>query len=249
MSEEMGIESLSALHLEENGVVDEEDPSPITSPSEPIMGQITSIVSVIPPEVLEKTHKLKRTWVLWYLSNNRALTWEERLRNVCSFSTVEHFWALYNHIRTPSLLPFQCDYNVFREGIKPMWEVAENKQGGRWLINVDKARHNDLLDIIWLEVLLAIIGEQFGDAGDEICGVVANIRNKGDKISIWTRNANNNEANQKIGEVLKQKLLAAPLTDRIPRPPFDALRYEFHDDLQTKQGSTVKPRLVIYPHD
>lgn len=35
-----------------------------------------------------------------------------------------------------------------------------------------------------------MIGEQF-DYGEEICGAVVNVRNKQDKISIWTKNAAN----------------------------------------------------------
>ncbi|XP_021848832.2 eukaryotic translation initiation factor-like [Spinacia oleracea] len=43
---------------------------------------------------------------------------------------------------------------------------------------------------MWLETLMALIGEQFDEA-DEICGVVASARSRGDKLSLWTRNAAN----------------------------------------------------------
>jgi len=43
-----------------------------------------------------------------------------------------------------------------------------------------------------------MVGEQF-DCGDIICGSVVNIRTKGDKISLWTKDAKNDEANRKIG--------------------------------------------------
>lgn len=38
-----------------------------------------------------------------------------------------------------------------------------------------------------------MIGEQF-DHGDEICGAVVNVRNRQEKISIWTKNAINEPA-------------------------------------------------------
>ncbi|KFK44790.1 hypothetical protein AALP_AA1G303500 [Arabis alpina] len=41
--------------------------------------------------------------------------------------------------------------------------------------------------------LLALVGEQF-EQGDEIYGVVLNFRARGDKISLWTKNAANEEA-------------------------------------------------------
>lgn len=45
--------------------------------------------------------------------------------------------------------------------------------------------------------VLAAIGEQF-DVGDEICGLVISIRYQEDIISVWTKNAHNQEAKQKI---------------------------------------------------
>ena len=41
--------------------------------------------------------------------------------------------------------------------------------------------------------LMALIGEQFDEA-DEICGVVASVRQRQDKISLWTKTATNEAA-------------------------------------------------------
>lgn len=40
---------------------------------------------------------------------------------------------------------------------------------------------------------MALIGEQFDEA-DDICGVVASVRQKQDKLSLWTRTAANEAA-------------------------------------------------------
>lgn len=40
---------------------------------------------------------------------------------------------------------------------------------------------------------MALIGEQF-DEGDDICGVVASVRQRQDKISLWTKTAANEAA-------------------------------------------------------
>lgn len=42
--------------------------------------------------------------------------------------------------------------------------------------------------------LMALIGEQFDEA-DEICGVVASVRQRQDKLALWTKTAAN-EATQ-----------------------------------------------------
>ncbi len=34
---------------------------------------------------------------------------------------------------------------------------------------------------------------------DDICGAVVNIRNKGDKLGVWTRDSQKNDATLKIG--------------------------------------------------
>lgn len=47
--------------------------------------------------------------------------------------------------------------------------------------------------------LLACIGEQFGADSDQICGVVVSMRKPGDRISVWTREATNEEAVTRIG--------------------------------------------------
>lgn len=47
--------------------------------------------------------------------------------------------------------------------------------------------------------LLCLIGEAFDDAGEDVCGAVVNIRNKGDKLGIWTHDATKADANTKIG--------------------------------------------------
>ena len=68
--------------------------------------------------------------------------------------------------------------------------------------------------------LLALIGEQFPDPG-EICGAVVNVRNKGDRISIWTRTGGNEAAQMAVGKCMKQVLDLNETT---------RLGYMLHDD-------------------
>lgn len=71
-----------------------------------------------------------------------------------------------------------------------MWEDEHNVNGGRWLVIVDKHKRSVKLDQYWLELMMAIIGEQFEDYGNDICGAVVNVRQKGDKVGIgfWSAN-------------------------------------------------------------
>jgi len=47
--------------------------------------------------------------------------------------------------------------------------------------------------------MLCLIGEAFDGETEEICGAVMNVRMKGDKIAVWTRDATNVDSNMKIG--------------------------------------------------
>lgn len=49
-------------------------------------------VEVIPRELANR-HPLQSRWVLWYLKGDRHKDWEECLKLVSVFDTVEEFWA------------------------------------------------------------------------------------------------------------------------------------------------------------
>lgn len=92
-----------------------------------------------------------------------------------------------------------CDYSMFKQGIRPMWEDEANKQGGRWLMTLEKKQRNSDLDHFWLEILLCMIGEAFNEHSDDVCGAVVNVRPKGDKLGIWTADANRSTSVMEIG--------------------------------------------------
>ena len=76
-------------------------------------------------------HPLQNRWALWLFKNDKSKTWQKaNLQLISKFDTLEGFWALYNHIQLPSNLMSSCEYSLFKDGIKPMWEDEKNKQGG-----------------------------------------------------------------------------------------------------------------------
>ncbi|XP_015519906.1 eukaryotic translation initiation factor 4E [Neodiprion pinetum] len=183
-----------------------------------------------PPELLIK-HPLQNTWTLWYYENDRSKTWEQNQREITSFDTAEDFWSLYNHIKLASELRQGCDYSMFKQGIRPMWEDDANKKGGRWLISLDKKQRGSDLDRFWLEVLLCMIGEAFNEFSDDVCGAVVNVRPKGDKIGVWTADANRGQSVLEIGRKLKERLRIAPRVQ---------IGYQIHKDTMAKAGSVTK---------
>ncbi|XP_011303715.1 eukaryotic translation initiation factor 4E-1A isoform X2 [Fopius arisanus] len=183
-----------------------------------------------PPELLIK-HPLQNTWTFWYYAPDRQKTWEESQRQISSFDTVEDFWALYNHIIFASELKQGCDYSMFKKGIRPMWEDDANKQGGRWLMHLEKKQRSCDLDRLWLEILLCMIGEAFDDYSDDVCGAVVNIRTKGDKLAAWTADATKSQSVMEIGRKLK---------DRLGINQRQTIGYQVHKDTMEKAGSITK---------
>lgn len=128
---------------------------------------------------------LKWTWVVWYRPPTpKSSDYEKSIQPVCKFSTAQEFWKVFCHLKRPSSLPTVSDYNLFKHGIRPVWEDEENKRGGKWIMRLKKG----VADRYWEELLMALVGNQFGDAGEEVCGIVLSVRSGEDVFSIWTKN-------------------------------------------------------------
>jgi len=169
-----------------------------------------SNLNLASPEKVFK-HPLQNAWTLWFFKNDKSRTWEDNQRPIITVTTVEDFWALYNHIETPSKLPAGSDYSLFKEGIFPDWEDPRNQAGGRWIINLERKKREELLDNHWLEVMFFLIGEHADEQAHLVNGAVVNIRNKTDKIAIWLAEAGGARAEEdpgvvRVGRMIKDRL-------------------------------------------
>lgn len=149
--------------------------------------------------------------------------------------SVEAFWSLVRQMKPAGDLAYGCDYYLFRENIQPLWEHECNKNGGTWVISSHQSKRHTHLGRMWLEIIMSLIGESFGDDSDEICGAAVTIRGQYDKCTIWTKNCENIEANRRIGQALKNLLGVT-----------HNMEYLAHIDNQNKNGRMgPKPRLVV----
>ncbi|XP_023608505.1 eukaryotic translation initiation factor 4E type 1B [Myotis lucifugus] len=189
-----------------------------------------------PVEATLELHLLQNRWALWFFKNDRSRAWQDNLQLVTKFDTAEDFWAIYSHIQLASKLSSGCDYALFKDGIEPMWEDARNKRGGRWLVSLAKQQRHTELDRLWLETLLCLIGESFEEYSQEVCGAVINIRTKGDKIAVWTREAENQTGVLYIGQVYKGRLGLSTKT---------VIGYQAHADTATKSNILAKNKFVV----
>lgn len=130
-------------------------------------------------------HHLKHNWNIFYRppTTSRDKDYEKSIIKVASVGTIESFWTVYAHLKRPSSLPTVSDYHIFKDGIRPAWEDEANKKGGKWIVRLKKG----VADRYWEELLLAIIGDQFMEASDEVCGAVLSVRGGEDVLSVWTK--------------------------------------------------------------
>ncbi|EGC40198.1 hypothetical protein DICPUDRAFT_25523 [Dictyostelium purpureum] len=138
-------------------------------------------------------HLLSNTYYFYYMPK-RPKTMNDYLAGLQCISgpikTVEDFWSYYSHmIRPVDEFSQLSDIYFFKEGIKPIWEDAENRDGGKFVV---KTRRN-YTSKWWEDLLLAFIGEQVDDV-ENINGIVISFRaNDNNLIGIWNKNSEDNE--------------------------------------------------------
>jgi len=180
-------------------------------------------------------HPLENEWSFWYDKRPAAgkrmrgeqESYENNLREIGHFGTVEDFWRYYNHMVKPSRIETNSNYHFFKEGIRPVWEDEENKRGGKWIMRLKKG----VCDRYWEDLLLAMIGDQFYEAGEEVCGAVLSVRAQEDVFSIWTKN--DGGRNIKIRETIK-RALSLPSDTRI--------EWKSHDDSIAQRSAIDQAR-------
>ena len=171
---------------------------------------------------------LKYSWVIHYRPpTSKNSDYEKSIKPLVKIGTAQDFWKVYSHLKRPSALPTVSDYHFFRDGIRPVWEDEENKRGGKWIMRLKKG----VADRYWEDLLLALVGDQFADAADEVCGTVVSVRSGEDVFSVWTKN--DGGRNVKIRETIKRVLSL---------PPDTLLQWKSHDDSITQRHAVDQAR-------
>ncbi|EJF64092.1 eukaryotic translation initiation factor 4E class II [Dichomitus squalens] len=201
-------------------------------------------------------HPLRNTWVFWFRQQrapgNKITNYEEGIKKISAFSSVESFWSLWTHVHPPSSLLPTTDYLLFHSGVRrPVWEDPLNLSGGKWIIRLRKG----VADRLWEDLILAVIGDQFDGVVDsaeaagshtdantegvppgewpEICGCTISVRQNEDIISLWNRHDSNAKSKEKIKETIRRVLNL---------PPSTIMEYKSNNDsMQDKSSFRVNP--------
>eukprot|EP01094_Clydonella_sp_ATCC50884_P011150 TRINITY_DN2094_c0_g1_i1.p1 TRINITY_DN2094_c0_g1~~TRINITY_DN2094_c0_g1_i1.p1 ORF type:complete len:229 (-),score=60.56 TRINITY_DN2094_c0_g1_i1:37-684(-) len=175
-------------------------------------------------------HPLEHSWTLWYdhvVKKVSQASWGDHLKVISTFATVEDFWGVYNNVAKPSEVASGSNFSLFKSGIEPKWEDVANASGGKWIIVLPAKSRGEAIDRLWLYTMLALIGEAFDEASNEICGAVVSIRSKQDKIALWTRHS----------DALSTKSVGAILKRALEIPGTQPIHYTMHQE-SIKRGQS-----------
>ena len=137
--------------------------------------------------------KLNNEFTFWLTFFNKSKDkqleeFEDNMKPLGSFATVESFWNIYQHMKRPYDLPRGSEFFLFKKGIKPLWEDAANNGGGRFFISI---KRSTMANKIWEDLLLAYL---LTDAAhNAINGVVLNVRTSEVFLSVWTAQLSDKE--------------------------------------------------------
>jgi len=180
--------------------------------------------------------------VFWFRQQrapgNKIVNYEEGIKKISPFSSIESFWSIFCHLSPPSSLAPTTDYLLFHSGVRrPVWEDPLNISGGKWIIRFRKG----IADRIWEDIVLAIIGDQFdeckpdrehvdnkswnghagpdsgSEGGDghefpEICGATLSVRASEDILSVWNRVDGDIKLREQIRDTIRKVLQLPPAT-------------------------------------
>lgn len=167
--------------------------------------------------------KLNTKWSVYYMQKKIGKnehvedgTWANRTHKIAEFDTVTNFWQICNHLPAPHQLVCINDPSImiFRGDIRPEWEDIENSNGGVWKLTLTEKSlrgntKDSMLSRLWYELLLTVIGETLLDNPhymNLVNGVIIARKNREDRIHIWTKDAENADAQLAIGRAIKSCL-------------------------------------------
>jgi len=180
-------------------------------------------------------HPLRSTWVFWFRQQrapgNKITNYEEGIKKISAFASVESFWSLWTHLHPPSALLPTTDYLLFHQGIRrPVWEDPLNLPGGKWILRLRKG----VADRIWEDLVLALIGDQFSgvappheDEWPEICGCTISVRQSEDILSVWNR----------IDEPKLRERIRDRIRTVLHLPPSTIMEYKSNNDSMADKSS------------
>ena len=185
--------------------------------------------------------KLQNKFVFWYhiINTSYDQDYKAQIKKLAQFDTLEDFWAIFQYLKKPDDIKQPIEFQLFKEGIAPMWEDENNKNGGRIALKLRKEYSN----LVWEELVFAFIGGYFAkEIKDEINGLVINCKKDFNTLQIWTKSFNE-EVTSGIEKNIRE-ILSIPKEVVLDIKPFNMPNKEnnYYNNYNNYKGNYQKKR-------
>ena len=185
--------------------------------------------------------KLQNKFVFWYhiINSSYDQDYKAQIKKLAQFETLEDFWAIFQYLKKPDDCKQPIEFQLFKEGIAPMWEDENNKNGGRIALKLRKEFSN----LVWEELVFAFIGGYFAkEIKDEINGLVINCKKDFNTLQIWTKSFNE-EVTSGIEKNIRE-ILSIPKEVVLDIKPFNMPNKEYnnYNNYNNYKGNYQKKR-------
>lgn len=182
---------------------------------------------------------LKIKYAFYYRLNEEGLSrdmkaneFADQVKLISYFSSLEEFWAIFQHLRKPDNCRSGTELFMFLNDVKPYWEDPLNINGGKVSIRLRK----NYSSIIWEEFVLAVLGDIFPqNIQTEITGVVISIRKECNVLQLWFKDYTLEKGN--LIEQAVKELIMVPDSVEVETKQF------FKAPIQAKSTSDSQPEL------
>lgn len=125
------------------------------------------------------THELGDSWTLWAHLPHDTDWSVKSYKKILTFNTIEQAIALYETIPTPMVK--NCMLFLMRDGIQPMWEDPQNKDGGCFSYKIK----NNQIEDTWKNVSYMMLGETITKSKARINGATISPKKNFSILKIW----------------------------------------------------------------
>ena len=133
----------------------------------------------------DSTHNtLNTSWVLWF-HNPQDMNWEiNSYKMIKKIDSIIDFWSVYN-LLTDKIVENSMLF-LMKDGINPLWEDEQNKEGGSWSFKYQKGN----LSKNWTNFSINLLGEQLVEDVHSklINGISISPKKNFCIIKIWLKN-------------------------------------------------------------
>jgi translation initiation factor 4E len=149
-----------------------------------------------------------------FRSRQKEQEFFEKIIKIADVKDMSEFWSVFQHLKKPNECSVGTDYHVFKQGIVPMWEDSNNKNGGKLSVLLTWKFAN----VIWEETVFNFV-KGYLPSFEYINGIVISNRPNFLVLSFWIKTGNNIIV-EKIRNALSE-LLQTPSLNCIDFIPFN----------------------------